>query len=178
MNRNGALLGSLLLCGCGAWAQPEAPKIVVNLAGFRYPPIAGTARIQGDVLFEVSASGQKLTSDTSRLLAEPAARNVATWTLPPLRTGKYLIAFHFKILDQVGVKRETVPIGNKFERFLRHLVGAKTKIVVNRCYKLNDPSPHFEVAASGQDVRIDVFAETPSGCLNTESSQVARNSHF
>jgi hypothetical protein len=164
--------------GLCAFAQSEESKIVVNLDGFRYPPIAGTARIQGDVLVEVSASGQKLTSDSSRLLAEPAARNVATWTLPPLGAGKYLIAFHFKILEQVGVKRETVPIGNKFERFLRHLVGAKTTIVVNRCYQLDDPPPHFEVASDGHDVRIEVFAETPSRCINTEASQVARNSHF
>jgi hypothetical protein len=120
-------LGCLVLCGLGAWALQEAPKTVANLESFRYPPIAGAARIQGDVLVEVSAYGQKLTFDSSRLLQRPAARNVATWTLPPLGTGKYLIAFHFRILDQVGVKRETALVGNKFGRFFRRLVGARQR---------------------------------------------------
>ncbi len=49
-------LGCLLLCGVAAWAQQETPKIVVNVEGFRYPPIARSAHIQGDVIFQVAAS--------------------------------------------------------------------------------------------------------------------------
>jgi hypothetical protein len=79
-------LGCLLLCGLGAWAQ-EAPKIVVSIEGFRYPPIAAAARIQGDVTFEVSASGVKL-MDGNPLLVSAAQTNLETWALPPPQHGK------------------------------------------------------------------------------------------
>src|SRR5580704_14931887 len=150
MNRNAALLGGLVLCGCGAWAQQEAPTIVVNVEGFRYPPIARSARVQGDVIFEVSALGLRLVAGSS-ILSKAAEANLATWTLPPLEAGKYFVSYHFELLED-GVKHKTVPIGSKFERFFRRLVGLPTEKVVNTCYPSNptaDPPPRHTLAKDG-----------------------------
>jgi hypothetical protein len=146
MTRSGALLGYLLLCGLGGWAQQEAPKISVNVEGFRYPVIARSARIQGDVVFEVSASGTKLLTAAHLILTEAARKNLETWTLPPLEAGRYLVTYHFELLGD-EVARKTVRIGSKFERFFRRLVGAPTQRVVNTCYPSNyptaDPLPRY-----------------------------------
>ncbi len=181
MDRRVGWVGCLLLCGLGAWAQQrEAPKIVVNVEGFRYPRIASQARIAGDVPFEISSSGQKLVTAASPLLAEPARRNLETWTLPPLDSGKYLVRYHFEFLED-GVKQKTVPIGSKFGRFFRRLVGAPTEKVVNTCYRADDPTaypaPRYTVVTDG-DVKIDVFTGTFANCINTEASQIAQNSHL
>lgn len=82
--------------GLGAWAQQEAPKITVNVEGIRYPPIAAAARIQGDVTFEVSASGVKL-MDGNPLLAPAAQTNLETWAPPPPQHGKYQVLYRFKL---------------------------------------------------------------------------------
>jgi hypothetical protein len=96
------LLGGLLLCGVGASAQQEAPKVEVNVEGFRYPPIAASARLQGDVLFEVSASGPKVVTAAHPVLTEAARKK--TWTLPPLEGAKYLVRYHFVILSEAGYR--------------------------------------------------------------------------
>lgn len=159
--------------------QQEEPKIVVNVEGFRYPPIARSARIEGDVIFEVSASGLRLVAGSS-ILSKAAEANLATWTLPPLEAGKYFVSYHFELLED-GVKHKTVPIGSKFGRFFRHLVGAPTEKVVNTCYQVGDPAaypaPRFTVMTA-DDVKIDLFTGTFANCINTETSQVAGNSHF
>jgi hypothetical protein len=179
MNRSGVLLGCLLLCGFGAWAQQEAPKIVVNIEGFRYPPIARSARVQGGVIFEVSASGLRLVAGNS-ILSKAAEANLVTWTLPPLEAGKYLVSYYFEILGE-EVTRKTVPIGSKFGRLLRRLVGAPTEEVVNTCYPPNyptvDPLPRYTVVKDG-DVTIDVVIGTFPPCAMIEASQVAGNSHL
>ena len=104
----------MLLCGIGAWAQQEEPKTRINLEGFRYPPIARSARIQGDVIFDVTASGVKLLAG-SPILAAAAQTNLETWTLPPLEGRKYIVRYHFALLDET--KQVTVPIGDGFDRF-------------------------------------------------------------
>jgi len=164
----------------GAFAQSEEPRLVVNLDGLRYPPIARQARIRGDVAFEVSALGRKLMSESSLLLSRPAQENLATWTLPPLETGRYLISYHFDFVEEGGMRQVTVPIGNKFERIFRRLFRAPTTRIVSRCYdgRDADPPPRYTAVQDG-DVKIDVFVGSVAGCLQTEeASQVALNSHL
>jgi hypothetical protein len=170
--------GCLLLFGLGAWAQQEAPKIDVNVEGFRYPPIAATARIQGDVIFQVFSADVDLVTGNP-ILARAAQTNLQTWDLPPFN-GNYLVRYHFELDKEGGAHTKTVPIGNKFGRFFRHLVGAPTqKAVKNYCYGSNDPAPdpppRYAVVSEG-DVKIDVFVGAVARCLNTEASQVAQNS--
>ncbi len=65
-----------LLAALGAFAQSEEPKIVVNLDGFRYPPIAKQAHIGGDVVLRLS--GLEVVSVGDPLLAPAARDNVRT----------------------------------------------------------------------------------------------------
>jgi hypothetical protein len=173
-------LGCLFLCGAGAWAQGEAQKVVVDVEGLRYPRIAASARLGGDVVFEVSNAGLKPTTAAHPILTEAARKNLETWTLPPLKSGRYLVSYHFELLED-GVKRKTVPIGGRFGRFFRHLVGAPTTTVVNTCYPAGDPTanppPRYTLVKDG-DVKIDVFVGTFPKCFQTQTSQIARNSNL
>jgi hypothetical protein len=93
-------VGCVLAFGLGAFAQSDGPKVIVNLDGFRHPPIARQVRIQGDVVFKVSPKGGELISSANPLLTPAAQDNLKTWTLPPVATGAYIVTYHFKILDQ------------------------------------------------------------------------------
>ncbi len=164
-------ISCLLAFGLGALAQGEEQKIVVNLEGLRYPPLARQARIQGNVVFRVSASGRELVSSAKPLLTPAAEDNFKTWMLPPLATGNYLVTYHFVLEVDVDVppKYQTVPIGNGFSRFFRHLIGAPTTKTKILCYIPRDPNPiapSFTIE-TGADTKIDVFAGAPSVCLET-----------
>lgn len=147
-----------LVATLGAFAQREEPKIVVNLDGFRYPPIAKQARIFGDVAFRVGPRGRELVSSANPLLTAAAESNLQTWTLPPLATGSYLITYHFVPLETGPPKQQSVPIGSGLSRFFRRLVGAPTtKTVEIFCYSARDPDPAPSYAIkTGDDKRIDI----------------------
>ncbi len=104
----------------------------MNLDDLRYPPLAASARIQGDVAIEVSAAGQQPISGHP-LLARAVLANLGTWILPPLEGGKYQINYNFKFIDP-SMKWETVLIGNKLDRFFWRLVKAPTKKTIRSCY--------------------------------------------
>jgi hypothetical protein len=163
--------------GLGAFAQSEEPKVVVNLDGLRYPPIAREARIQGSVVFQVSAKGRELVSSANPLLTPAAEDNLKTWILPPLAAGNYLITYHFVLDESAPPKQKTVPIGSGFSRFFRRLVGAPTTKVVDTCYGPGDPNPIAPsyTIETGAETKINVIAGAPSVCLNT---QVAAVSHL
>jgi hypothetical protein len=152
--------------GLGAWAQQEEPKVEVKVEGFRYPPIARSARIQGDVIFEVSASEPRLISSAHPILTEAARKNLETWTLPPFAGGKYLVRHHFGLAEP-GTRHETVQIGDQLDRFLLELFRAPTTRVVMVCDY--NPAPETQVRQAGtrdgEDYVIDVFAASKAGCL-------------
>ncbi|HEY1756545.1 MAG TPA: hypothetical protein VGG72_14180 [Bryobacteraceae bacterium] len=132
------------------------------------------------MVFEVSNAGLKPTTAVSPILTEAARRNLETWTLPPLQSGRYLVSYHFVFLED-GVKHRTVLIGSKFGRFFRRLVGAPTERVVNTCYPIGDPDadpPARYTLVKDGDVKIDVFIGAVPRCVTTEASQVALNSHL
>jgi hypothetical protein len=171
-------IACLLVFGLGALAQSEEPKIAVNLDGFRYPPIARQARIQGNVVLRVRAGRREIFSSANPLLTPVAEDNLKTWMLPPLATGNYLVTYHFSILP-AGTKPETVPIGNSFDRFFLRLVHAKTVKVVQRCYNETgtEDAARSTTHEAGGDLLIDVFATTKLGCqATTEGSALALNS--
>ena len=90
------------------------------------------------------------------------------------------MTYHFELLGD-EVTRKTIPIGSKFGRFFRRLIGAPTEKVVNTCYPANyataDPLPRYTLVKDG-DVTIDVVIGTFPPCIQTETSQVAQNSHL
>lgn len=163
MVRGVGQLGYLLLCGLGAWAQQEAPKIVVNVEGFRYPPIARSAIIQGDVLFEVSDSGPRLVSGHP-ILAPAAQKNLETWTLPRLERGRYLISYHFVLLRES--KRVAVPIGDMLDRLFLRVFHAPTERVytVEACDTETKTAMRQTISNAGDDFVIDVFATSKPAC--------------
>src|SRR5580704_15509069 len=101
---------AILAFGLWAFAQGEEPKLVVNLDGFRYPPIARQARIQGDVVFRVTQNGRELVFSANPLLRPAAENNLNMWPLPPIEEGTYIITYHFVILNW---EARSVPTGNK-----------------------------------------------------------------
>jgi hypothetical protein len=128
-------IAGLLLFACGAFAQGVEPQMVVNLDGFRYPPIAKQARVHGDVVFRVNQNGRTLVSSGNPLLTPAVADNLRTWTLPPRATGDYIVTFHFKILD------------------------------VQHCLERRgpDPVPSYEIKRA-RDAKIDVVASAFAVC--------------
>jgi hypothetical protein len=172
MRQTGLMIFPILL-GSVVLAQQESQGIKVNIENFRYPALAASVRIQGDVIFEVSASGHRLVSGHP-LLAPAAERNLGTWTLPPIEDGKYTIHFHFQLLD-AGTKQETVLIGDKFDRFFLRLVRAPTKRIVTYCYNdpATEPQTRYTVREEGSDYIIDVFVFALPHCLPTVASAAA-----
>jgi len=148
-------VASILAFGLVAFAQSEEAKIKVNIEGFRYPPIARSARIQGVVTFEVSASGVKLV-DGNRILAAAAQANLETWTLPPPQHGNYPVLYHFKLSGDRG--RE---LGNEFHRFFLRLVHPSTWGPERICGSY-DARTESRVRQGGDGIRV--FVTTP-GCL-------------
>jgi hypothetical protein len=157
MSQSVERLAFLMLCGLGAWAQQEDPKITVNVEDFRYPPIARSARIQGDVTFEVSASGVKLV-DGNRILATAAQANLETWTLPPPQHGTYPVLYRFKLSGDRG--REP---GNEIHRFFLRLVHPSTWGPEGICASY-DVRTETRVRRARGDDAIHVFVTAP-GCL-------------
>jgi hypothetical protein len=170
MTRHVKLLGCLLLCGLGAWAQQEAPKIVVNVGGFRYPPIARSARIQGDVIFQVGTTDVDLIIG-NLLLASAAQVNLQTWDLPPFK-GDYLVRYHFNLTGP-GTKRQVEPIGDRVDRFFRRLFRAPIKRVIEVCDDASHTRVRQTVTREGGDYVIDVAVTDMSRCTNTEVSTLA-----
>lgn len=157
-------LGCLLLCGVAAWAQQETPKIVVNVEGFRYPPIARSARIQGDVIFQVGATDVDLIVGNA-LLASAAQANLQTWDLPPLKDGQYLVRYHFSFSGRPGTKPQVEPVGDPFDRFFLRLFHTPTTKVVQVCDNAPPTDTDVRRAPEGGDYVIDVFATIREGCL-------------
>jgi hypothetical protein len=161
-------------------AQTENARIRVDVEKFRYPRLAEMARIRGDVIFEVSATGKKMLTSSHALLMQAAEPNLATWNLPPLDGGKYVVTYHFDESEQPATRPEIVPIGNTFERFFLRLRRAPTKKVVERCYydPASNPATVYTLRKEGGDYIIDVFVMGRPACLNTQTSELARNSNL
>lgn len=104
----------MTLCLSGL-AQSESPKIEVKVDDFRYPRIAALARIEGEFVFEVSGSESRLVSRQSNvadtgsqsLLADPATKNLSTWTLPRLDRGHYEVRYRFMILHEPACESQS-----------------------------------------------------------------------
>jgi hypothetical protein len=144
--------------------------IVVNVEGFRYPLIARSARIQGDVTFEVSATDVKLV-DGNPILAAAAQTNLGTWILPPAG-GTYMVSYHFSLSGEPGIKPLTVLIGNRFDRFFLRLFRALTERVVEVCDNASDTRVQQAVTREGGDYAIDVFVADKSPCVNISYSHL------
>ncbi len=161
------LAGCLLVLALGAFAQSEEPKINVDLDGFRYPPAARSNRIRGDVRFEISKSGSRLVAGHPILASAPPGRACKTWALlARAKPANYVVFYHFEFF--AGIKYQPVPIGNKFDRFFRHLVGARTERVIDTCSLGDDPevAPRlsYMVVVDGEDLRVDVFVDALLPC--------------
>jgi len=149
---------AIFLCWClAAAAQQDSPQIKVNLENFRYPTLAASARIQGDVVFAVSANEQEQLTGHPLLVAVALA-NLKTWTLPPLPTGRYLVVYHFSLIE-TGTQYKDVPIGDKLDRFFLRLFRSPTSRMEGYCY--SDPSPppmpRYTARRDSNDTLINVF---------------------
>ena len=117
----------------GVFAQGEGPKVVVNLDGFRYPPIATGASIQGEVLVEGSATDRRVISG-SPILASAALKNLETWTFPPSDNITYLARYHFALVGKVCEPSSTaLPARYQWSRHRRTFVADVYIAATRRC---------------------------------------------
>jgi hypothetical protein len=157
-------VAGILAFGLIAFAQSEEARITVRVEGFRYPPIARAARIQGDVIFEVFASEPRLITSAHPILTEAARKNLETWTPSPFEGEKYIVRYHFSLSGRPGRKSETMLVGDPFDRFFLRLFHAPTEKVVEVCD--NDAPTETQLHHAGNQGGnvIDVFVTTRDGC--------------
>lgn len=156
----------------GAFAQPDDPKIAVNLDGFRYPVIARMARIEGDVALEVSEAGSALLSSKNPLLTQAAQTNLKSWTLPRLEDGSYRVTYHFIITGVAPRRTRMELVGDPFDRFFLRLLHAPTQKAVPYC-DYTEPTPtaaHYTAAEEGRGYVVHVFVTSLASCLSTETA--------
>jgi len=156
------LLTCLLCFGLAAWAQQESDELRVNVKDLHYSTLAASARIQGDVVWEVSRAGQKLISGNA-LLAEASRASLATWSFP-MSDHVYRVSFHFALVDG-PIRRDTILIGDKFDRLFLRLFRAPTHRVVEYNACLSPPAdPATSYTFEPSNYAIDVFITGSPHC--------------
>jgi TonB family protein len=101
------ILEVLLTVGLGATiSAAQQPKAVVPTVASAsvplYPRVIRAARIQGDVVLQVSTDGQRVSSVVieggQSMLAEAAQENVKTWQFEPHKPTSFEVTFRYKLL--------------------------------------------------------------------------------
>jgi hypothetical protein len=162
-------LGCLFVCA--ALAQSEG-GLRAKVATVHYPPLAVSARIQGDVRLEANSGVVTLVSGHP-MLAPLAVDNAKT--LGSIQGQMKLdMTYHFVIIDTnvynvptlITVKR-----GNALERALLRVFGFKTEIVVHGIRCEDGTAPASEIKIDGAVIEIWVYGRT--FCLENDAATLA-----
>ncbi len=166
----GVLAVALVLFGV-ADAQTPEDALTSKIASVRYPPLAETARIQGDVRLTVKSGAVTLLSGHP-LLAPVAVENAKTSA--PIQGEKNVeVTYHFvidtpftSVPTSVTVKR-----GNAVERAVLWMFGRKTeKVAIEYLCEVGIPPPNnFKIA----DAVIEIWIHGREHCLETEVAMIA-----
>jgi len=98
------LVGALTL-STSAKAQDSVEVLpeVVTHASVTYPPLARTARIQGDVRVKITTDGEAVSAAEAEtgnpILRKGAEENVRTWKFAAHRPGTFYVTFRYKLLS-------------------------------------------------------------------------------
>ena len=139
-----------------------------KVATVHYPPLAESARIQGDVRLEVNSGVVTLVSG-HLLLAPLAIDNAKTLGSIPGQT-KVDITYHFVIVDTTTSvpTSTTVKRGNALERAILRVLGVKTEKVVHSYRCEEGVAPASDIKTEGAVIEIWVYGRTL--CLRTDTA--------
>jgi hypothetical protein len=139
------VLGAALTMSAQESVQP-------NLDGFKYPPLAISARIGGTVQFLVKSDDVQLLSGHQMLV--PAARsNLEKWAIPYASSSPLSVTYVFRLTDEVTTKIVEVdqPIGNGFDRFFLRLFRRPVTRRIKKwdCHSKETPSTYMNEMKDG-----------------------------
>lgn len=166
----GVLAVALVLFGV-ADAQTPEDALTSKIASVRYPPLAETARIQGDVRLTVKSGAVTLLSGHA-LLASAAVENTKTFA-PIQGATNAAVTYHFvidtpftSVPTSVTVKR-----GNAVERAVLWMFGRKTEKAATeyRCEEGTPPPSDVKIV----DSVIEIWIHGREHCLETEAATIA-----
>jgi hypothetical protein len=157
-----------LLLAASAFAQIPGAEWHSNVAGMRYPPLAATAQVQGDVHLRFR-SGTLSVLSGHPLLVEAAIQNTKMLGALPVGTDVDLV-YHFILV--VATTSVPIPVnvkrGNAFQRAVLRIFGRKTeKVVVEyQCQEGSPPASHLD----GSATNIEVWVYGGTHCLQTQAA--------
>lgn len=165
-----AIVGALIAWAAGA--QTVGDEVRAKMAAVKYPQIAQTARIQGDV--KITVSDGEATAALGPPMLLPTAIRAALAIAPLLDRAKVDVTFHF-VIDAGGfhIERgaETVKRGNAVDRFFLRMFGRKTvkQVAYERCKEDEPPPNKVEVSARG----VEIWLFGKAMCLQTSTTLIA-----
>src|SRR5665213_1278288 len=162
-----------MLVSCAALTMSAQELVQPNLEGFKYPPLARSARIGGTVRVLVKSGGVHLLSGHNLLVAA-ARSNLEKWAIPYASSSPLSVTYVFRLTDEVTTKIVEVdqPITNGFDRFFLRLFRRPvtrriktwdcrpkdTPAVYKHETKDGLPNIEIEIGAGAICVQPDVFA--------------------
>jgi hypothetical protein len=164
--RKTCTIGCLIVCA--ALAQTEG-GLGAKVATVQYPPLAETARIQGDVRIEAN-SGVVTFISGHPLLAPRAIDHAKTLGSIQGQT-KLDITYHFVVVDTNAYNvptSTTVKRGNVLERAILRVLGFKTEKAVHGIRCEEGVAPASDIKINGAVIEIWVYGRTH--CLETETA--------
>lgn len=167
------ILKLFMLASCAVLALRAQEPLQPNLDGFKYPPLAISARRGGTVQFLVKSDGVQLLSGHPFLV--PAARsNLEKWAVPYASDTPLSVTYIFRVTGDVTTKIVEVdePVGNGFDRFFLRLFRRpvtrriktwdchpkETPAVYRNETKDGLPSIEIEIGSGAMCVQPDVVA--------------------
>jgi hypothetical protein len=163
--RKTCTLGCLFVCA--GLAQREG-DLRAKVATVHYPPLAESARLQGDVRLEVNSGVVTLISGHP-LLAPLAVDNAKTLGSIQGQT-KVDLTYHFVIVDTTTSVPTTTTVkrGNALERAILRVLGVKTEKVVHSYRCEEGVAPATDITTEGAAGEIWVYGRT--FCLQTDTA--------
>ena len=150
-------------------AQTPGSELKSKITNLRYPPIAESARIHGDVRINIAAGLVKVLS--GHPLLAPIALASANLFGSIQHQSDVDLVYHFVLVDTINVPtRITVKKGNGFERAILRMFGFKTEKVVlaNLCQEGDLPASDLRI--SGTTIEIWIYGRTR--CVQTQATEL------
>ncbi len=162
-----------MLVSCAVLTLTAQEPLQPNLDGFKYPPLARSARIGGTVQFLVNSDGVQLLSGHPMLV--PAAKsNLEKWAVPYDSATPLSVTYIFRLTDEVKTKIVEVdqPIGNGFDRFFLRLFRRPVtrRIKTWDCHPKETPAVYKNETKDGLP---SIEIEIGSGAMCVEPDVVA-----
>ncbi len=146
-----------------------------NLEGFKYPPIARSARLGGTVQFLVNSDGVQLLS--GHWLLVPSARsNLEKWAIPYASDTPLSVTYVFRPTGEVTIETVEVdrPIGSAFDRFFLRLIRRPvTRRVKEKVCLPKDTPPVYKTETKDGLPSIEIEIGGGSTCAQPEVVAIA-----